>query len=299
MLWWDLRQLKSNDESKRIKAIKNLGGSKDARAVEHLIPWLQYESDQVRAMAAHSLGEIGDKRAREPLRKLLKEYENNVPVESPQSRAAEVRANVNEALAKITALARARRDDEQKQLIRGAVAKRLSLPEALVFVERRINQAGTNLTPTQNISVMELLRKRHEGKVTITAGDEIPVVTVSTLILSMVFYGDRSLIVTDSSELTNGFFDRFVSGASGFSAVDAARNCGKSLVDGDFIFKKRDFQTLEDRVFDLDKIVVMTHKTYGVLCERQDEICDALKSAGDAIKVSQGELRSTSGYYLR
>ncbi len=89
-----------------------------------------------------------------------------------------------------------------------------------------------------------------------------------------------------------------VSGATGFRAADVAQKCGRKLVDADSLFGNKDFRSLEEAVFGLDNVVVMARITYDAICDRQDEICDGLKSADDVISVSSGVLRSSSGRYF-
>ena len=193
-----------------------------------------------------------------------------------------------------------RHDEERRKLIREAIKNRLTLQEALIFVERRTNQAGISLTPAQHISVMELLRKRREGqKVMIALGDEVPIATVSMLIISLVSFGDRSLIVTDSPQLTRDFFKKGkVSSTSGLRASDVTQQCSRKLVDADSLFESRDFQTLEESIFDLNNIVVMAHPTHRAIRGQHNEIYNALKSIGDVIKVAPGVLISHRGQYF-
>jgi hypothetical protein len=59
MLWWTLRQLKSNDEMTRLRALRKLGNVKDPRAVEPLIALLKHEDREIRRAAASALELIG------------------------------------------------------------------------------------------------------------------------------------------------------------------------------------------------------------------------------------------------
>jgi len=60
MLWWTLRQFKSQNQSKRIKAAQKLGASSDMRAVGPLITTaLNDENSNVREAAAEALEKIG------------------------------------------------------------------------------------------------------------------------------------------------------------------------------------------------------------------------------------------------
>lgn len=78
MLWWTLHQLKSGNDLKRKKAVENLGGSMDARAVEPLIATLTDTSSSVRKAGIQALEHIGDHRAIEPILASLSDSEGSV-----------------------------------------------------------------------------------------------------------------------------------------------------------------------------------------------------------------------------
>jgi HEAT repeat protein len=67
MLWWTLRQLKSEDFQKAEQVALELGATKEVRAVEPLLEVLRGGHQRVRSAAAWALAEIGDRRAVEPL----------------------------------------------------------------------------------------------------------------------------------------------------------------------------------------------------------------------------------------
>ena len=71
MLWYRLRQLKSNDESSRRAAIQSLGASKSPHAFEALLASLSDRDFAVRAEAAKALGRIRNPSAIEPLQAAL------------------------------------------------------------------------------------------------------------------------------------------------------------------------------------------------------------------------------------
>jgi HEAT repeat protein len=100
MLWWNLRQLKSQKPETRKQATQKLGFSKSARVVKYLIAALEDKDSAVQEAATEALeriretfatavrdrrwwvrvdtvktlGQIGDARAVEPLLRLLKDY---------------------------------------------------------------------------------------------------------------------------------------------------------------------------------------------------------------------------------
>lgn len=67
MLWWTLRQLKSKNPETRKRAVKKLGKSGNAKAVEPLIDALKDNDHYGSEDAATILGKISDGRAVEPL----------------------------------------------------------------------------------------------------------------------------------------------------------------------------------------------------------------------------------------
>jgi HEAT repeat protein len=73
MLWWKLRQLKSRDPQARRRAIKDLGKSRDPRAIDLLMDALADKSYLVRKEAARALGDMGDARTVRPLINLIEE----------------------------------------------------------------------------------------------------------------------------------------------------------------------------------------------------------------------------------
>lgn len=72
-MWWILRQLKSNNDRTRCRAVKGLSRSKDPRALAALMAALQDKSYLVRKEAARLLGDVGDARAVGPLINLIEE----------------------------------------------------------------------------------------------------------------------------------------------------------------------------------------------------------------------------------
>jgi len=70
MNWWRLRQLESGDSRKRQRAARELGRSRDRRAVEPLLA-LMNSHDLPGDVAAAALGSIGDPSAVEPLGEYL------------------------------------------------------------------------------------------------------------------------------------------------------------------------------------------------------------------------------------
>jgi len=71
MLWMTLRQLKSNDEVVRIKAVTELGKFSAEQAVEYLQPVLSDESYDVRFAVVRTLASFEDRSAVEPLLQAL------------------------------------------------------------------------------------------------------------------------------------------------------------------------------------------------------------------------------------
>jgi len=80
MLWWTLRQLKSDDPNKRRRAAKKLGEVKDLQAVEPLVTALKDEYITVQLEAVRALGQIGDARAVEPLVAALKKMDIDIVI---------------------------------------------------------------------------------------------------------------------------------------------------------------------------------------------------------------------------
>ncbi|MDD5541864.1 MAG: HEAT repeat domain-containing protein [Acidobacteriia bacterium] len=73
MIWWKLRQLKSGNPWKRSEAARELGRSRERRAVEPLLA-LMRTRDIDPDVAAAALGSIGDPRAVEPLCECLSRH---------------------------------------------------------------------------------------------------------------------------------------------------------------------------------------------------------------------------------
>jgi HEAT repeat protein len=67
MLWWTLRQLKSEDSQTAERAALELGTAREVRAVEPLLASLGSRHERVRYAAAWALAEMGERRAVEPL----------------------------------------------------------------------------------------------------------------------------------------------------------------------------------------------------------------------------------------
>jgi hypothetical protein len=78
MLWWTLRQLKSEDANTRQKAAEKLGDSRERRAIEPLLRTLADENHDVRRATVYALGKIGDTRAIEPLSVIAMEENNSL-----------------------------------------------------------------------------------------------------------------------------------------------------------------------------------------------------------------------------
>lgn len=78
MLWWTLRQLRSQNWEIRQRAIEQLGNSGNVQAVEPLISALKDPHNNVRQAASEALGKIIDKRSVEPLISLLIDKDSNV-----------------------------------------------------------------------------------------------------------------------------------------------------------------------------------------------------------------------------
>ena len=270
MLWWTLRQLKSADEAKRLEAARRLGRSADARASEYLISLLADASTEVRAAAANSLGRLGEKRAMEPLLKLL-DANPTWPVRQNAITAlaslgdpqvakaivpyvehgiAEIREAALEALVKLDPpdvnvkqlLSEYHRREAAQRLSEEAKAKalanQLTLEEALVFLDRRMD-----LMPSHHATVMELLKNvRRElqpargQRINVQPGDEMLVATLSMLILSLVFHGEfKGIIIANSSASASDFFKKPV--LQKLSADALAQLCGKSLVNANQLVK--------------------------------------------------------------
>jgi HEAT repeat protein len=72
MLWWTLRQLKSNDRAKRLSAVQKLSDDREGRATQAVIEVLQSDFDRyVRLAAIGVLGKLKDQAAVAPLVELL------------------------------------------------------------------------------------------------------------------------------------------------------------------------------------------------------------------------------------
>jgi hypothetical protein len=107
--------------------------------------------------------------------------------------------------------------------------KALSLPEALIFVERTACDAlgGGNLPPVQP-AVMEVLRR--DGRDTYAQGMEPEVALFSVLVMNLVWFTRcNALILTDSESTAQAFFEKRLFTASGPNGKDFAARCGKTL----------------------------------------------------------------------
>jgi len=59
MLWWTLRQLRSDDAIKRVEAIQKLAGSRDPRVIEALVRSLNDQAESVEKEARKALADMG------------------------------------------------------------------------------------------------------------------------------------------------------------------------------------------------------------------------------------------------
>ncbi len=116
MLWWTLRQLKSDDWRAAERAALELGAAKEAQAVEPLLNVLGSGLDRVRQAAAWALAEIGDRRAVEPL---IQAFRNN-----PVERYAQALARFGDPRAVEPLLAALiHKDEDVRELAAGTIGK--------------------------------------------------------------------------------------------------------------------------------------------------------------------------------
>jgi len=78
ILWWTVRQLRSHNWPKRLRAAKTLARSRHPQAVQLLIPLLKDEQFYVREAAALGLGALGNTHAAEPLLSSLMDIDRRV-----------------------------------------------------------------------------------------------------------------------------------------------------------------------------------------------------------------------------
>lgn len=78
MLWWIVRQLRSEDPDTRRRAAARLGEKKGRRALQPLTIALKDSEPSVRAVAAWALGQCGGPEAREPLAQALTDPNSEV-----------------------------------------------------------------------------------------------------------------------------------------------------------------------------------------------------------------------------
>lgn len=78
MLWWTLRQLKSDDPATRERAVEKLAGTRGERAVEAVTAELRNQNAGVRRAAAAALGGMKSARAVEPLAEAVRDRDNSV-----------------------------------------------------------------------------------------------------------------------------------------------------------------------------------------------------------------------------
>jgi hypothetical protein len=67
MLWWRLRQIKSDDHESNLRGIRGLARPRRTKAVPVLLGLLNHPTTSIRIAAIEALGEIGDKAAIDPL----------------------------------------------------------------------------------------------------------------------------------------------------------------------------------------------------------------------------------------
>ena len=116
MLWWTLRQLKSDDWRAAERAALELGAAKEAQAVEPLLAVLASGSDRVQQAAAWALAEIGDRRAVEPV---IQAFRNN-----PVERYAKALAKLGDPRAVEPLLAALiHKDEAVRELAAGTIGK--------------------------------------------------------------------------------------------------------------------------------------------------------------------------------
>lgn len=108
-------------------------------------------------------------------------------------------------------------------------SKALSLPEALIFVERTARDAigGEDLPPIQP-AVMEVLRR--DSRDVRASGMEAEVALFSVLVMNLVWFPRcNALILTDGEPTAHAFFEKHLFTASGPNGEDFAARCGKTL----------------------------------------------------------------------
>ena len=210
--------LKDSDQSVRQEAALALGKIGDPRAIEPLITALKDSDQFVRQEAALALGKIGDPRAVEPLITALKDSK-----ESVREAASSSLSSIGTPEAESAVLKYVQRVEITTQ------EKALSLPEALIFVERTARDAigGEDLPPIQP-AVMEVLRR--DGRDAYAQGMETEVALFSVLVMNLVWFTRcNALILTDSESTAQAFFEKHLFTASGPNGEDFAARCGKTL----------------------------------------------------------------------
>lgn len=231
--------LKDSEQTVRWEAAEILGKLGDTRAVEPLIAALEGSDGNLCWTAATSLGEIGDKRAVEPLIEAFKKTDYLLRLKAAE---ALEKLGAEEPDAQQLLLENRRRQEEAEKFeaeqlaIKEARRLKLTLAEALVFVERAIRKAGGNTVDISLVMlpVTDILQKRGIGrKIEVPKGDEPSVASLAMLIMSVLFYKEfRGLIVTDSTGTTDRFFGEGIAG-SRLTPDGLAEKCGKRLFKAD------------------------------------------------------------------
>lgn len=178
MLWLTLRQLKSSNALKRMKAAEKLAASQNAQAFEHLVTALSDADFEVRIVSARGLGQFGE-RALEPLVSALKDESSSAReaaigslakiggqhivmplMDSLEDEDGGVRKVAANALEKIRAPESGqaleeyyRREEEARRLAEEARAKRLAEEEARLAEQKEAERRDEELIEIEGMHV--------------------------------------------------------------------------------------------------------------------------------------------------
>lgn len=104
----------------------------------------------------------------------------------------------------------------------------LSLPEALIYVERAARELSHGKLPLIQPAVMKVLER--DGSDVQAKGIQTEVALFSALIMSLVFFERcNAIIVTESEQTANSFIDKPLFTEKGPKGSDFAARCGKTL----------------------------------------------------------------------